>query len=82
MSLRPAKVRPDGIETDVALVVDRLVAKVEGQEVRGVVGEGACWGRGVWAARGGEGGGKPDVSRQPQPTLTTASRGSEAGDEP
>ena len=46
LRLRPAKVRPDGIETDVALVVDRLVAKVEGQEVRGAVGGGGVLGEG------------------------------------
>ena len=51
VSLRLTKVRPDGIETDVALVVDRLVAKVEGQEVRGMVGGG-----GVFGGEGGEGG--------------------------
>merc|ERR1719272_1637286 len=32
LSLPSAKVRPDGVETDVAMVLEKLVTKVEGQE--------------------------------------------------
>ena len=48
--------RPDGIETDVAMVLEKLVTKVEGQEVRPPRegGGGLGWGRG-WGRRGGVG---------------------------
>jgi len=36
-------VRPDGVETDVGLVLEKLVAKVEGQEVRAPRRRGGAW---------------------------------------